>query len=514
MKRYVIIFFLYVFSVAYSQNKKPNIVIIISDDHAYQAISAYNKNHRYIDTPNIDRLAEGGMIFHKSYVNNSICGPSRASLLTGKMSHKNGYKDNENSSYNSNQQQFVNLLQENGYQTAWIGKYHLGYDPKGFDFYKILIGQGYYYNPDFIEKGKGKIREEGYVANLVEDAAEKWLDERDAEKPFCLVIGHKNTHRTWMPDLQDIGAFDKAKFSIPETFYDDYRSRKAAALQEMSIAKDMRMGYDLKMLGDDFRVDNNFKRMNEEQLKAFENYYKPIQKKLEKSKLKGEKLAEWKYKRYMNDYLSTAVSLDRNIGRTLDYLEKNGLAENTIVIYTSDQGFYLGEHGWFDKRWMYEESYRTPLLIKYPKIVPAKSSSNSFVMNIDIAPTLLELADVKIPRDIQGVSMLPILKNPNAETQNELYYHYYENGEHAVSPHFGVNNKRYKLIRYYKRVENWELFDLEKDPQEMDNIFDAPKYQEVKKEMMKLLKKEIQEYEDFDALNVLFEDQEFKKYSK
>lgn len=496
-------------SVSYSQSKKPNIVIIISDDHAYQTISAYNKNVPYINTPNIDRIANEGMLFKRAYVNNSICGPSRACLLTGKTSNKNGYKDNENSSYDSSQQQFVNLLQDNGYQTAWIGKYHLGHNPKGFDFYKILVGQGHYFNPDFIT-AQGQHREEGYVADLVENSAEKWLDERDKDKPFCLIIGHKNTHRTWMPDLQDLGKYDNVRFKVPNTFFDDYRTRKEATLQEMSIFKDMRMAYDLKMINDNEK-DGNFTRMTPAQRQAYNKYYYPIKAEFDKNKPQGRNLALWKFNRYMNDYLSTAVSLDRNIGRTLDYLDRNNLSDNTIVIYTSDQGFYMGEHGWFDKRWMYEESFRTPFIIKYPKLIQPKTETKSFMMNIDIAPTLLQLAGVKVPQDMQGKSFVSILKNPNATTQSAIYYHYYENGEHAVSPHFGVRTDRFKLIKYYKRGSNWELFDLKKDPHELNNVYKDPRYTKIRKSMHDLLVKKIKYYEDQDALNILSAESELLK---
>uniref|UniRef100_UPI0039A45F85 sulfatase family protein n=1 Tax=Ornithobacterium rhinotracheale TaxID=28251 RepID=UPI0039A45F85 len=501
MKKYLIIFYFFILSISYSQSKRPNIVIIVSDDHAYQTISAYNHKDKYIQTPNIDRIANEGMLFKRAYVNNSICGPSRACLLTGKTSNKNGYKDNETSSYDSSQQQFVNILQDEGYQTAWIGKYHLGYNPKGFDFYKVLVGQGHYFNPDFIT-AQGRVREQGYVANVVQNEAEKWLDNRDPNKPFCLIIGHKNTHRTWMPDLPDLGAFDGVKFRIPNTFYDDYQSRPAAAKQEMSILKDMRMGYDLKMLPKDTR-DGNFTRMTPEQRTAYDRYYGPIREAFEKEKPQGRNLAVWKFNRYMNDYLSTAVSLDRNIGRALDYLEKNNLAENTIVIYTSDQGFYMGEHGWFDKRWMYEESFRTPFVIKYPKLIKPKTETNAFMSNIDIAPTLLQLAGAKVPADMQGISFVPVLKDPKAKVQDQLYYHYYENGEHAVSPQFGVRNERFKLIRYYKRVNNWELFDLKKDPHELRNVYGNPAYAKVQKHMEELLKQQILKYDDQDALKVL-----------
>lgn len=481
--------------------KRPNIVVIISDDHAYQTISAYGS--KIAKTPNIDRIAKEGVRFDKAYVTNSICGPSRATMLTGKYSHKNGFKDNETSVFNHGQDLFVKRLQAAGYQTAWIGKQHLGNAPQGFDFFSILTDQGEYYNPDFITNGV-KVREHGYVTNLVADKAEKWLDGRDEDKPFCLVIGHKATHRVWLPDTADLGMYDNVKFPIPSTFYDDYAGRKAAAQQEMSIDKDMLMGYDLKMeTPEDALKRAVVKRMDAQQLAAFNNYYQPIYKDFLAQNLKGKELAEWKYQRYMRDFLATAYSLDKNIGRTLNYLDEHKLTENTIVIYLSDQGFYMGEHGWFDKRWMYEESFRTPMVMRYPDVIKPGKVDKNLVLNLDIAPTLLEAAGVNIPKDIQGQSFLPLVTNKKNKGRDAIYYHYYENGEHAVSPHFGVKTQRYKLIRFYKRVNGWELYDLKADPHEMNNQYGKPGYEKITAQLYKELKNQIAKFEDKDAERIL-----------
>lgn len=486
---------------SHAQNRKPNIVIIISDDHAFQTIGAYGSNTG--KTPAIDRIAREGVRFDGAYVTNSICGPSRAVILTGKYSHKNGFKDNETSVFNHGQDLFVKRLQDAGYQTAWIGKQHLGEEPQGFDYYSILPGQGEYYNPDFLTNGV-KERVDGYVSDVIEDKAEDWLGKRDQDKPFCLFIGHKATHRVWLPDTADFGLYDNVVFPLPETFYDKYKKREAAQQQEMTIAKDMIMGYDLKMESpEDAMKERVVKRMTPGQRAAFDAYYQPIYKDLKAKNLKGKALAEWKYQRYMRDYLATAASMDRNIGRTLDYLDKNKLADNTIVIYLSDQGFYMGEHGWFDKRFMYEESFRTPMVMRYPGVVKPGSINNDFILNLDIAPTILQAAGVTVPADIQGESFLPLLKQGGGNGRDAIFYHYYENGEHAVSPHFGVKTKRYKLIRFYKRVESWELYDLEKDPNEMHNIFGQKKYREIASELHGKLTELIKKYDDQEALRIL-----------
>jgi len=481
--------------------KKPNIVIIISDDHAYQAISAYS--NKLTRTPNIDRIAKAGVTFNKAYVTNSICGPSRAVILTGKYSHKNGFKDNETSEFDHSQDNFAKHLQSGGYQTAWIGKLHLGNKPQGFNYYSILPDQGQYYNPDFIGMDGKSTRKEGYVTNLIEDASEEWLDSRDPAKPFCLVIGHKATHRTWLPDTADMGRFDKTNFPLPNNFYDNYTNRAAAGVQDMTIDKTMLMGYDLKMLSYSKNGEGSVNRMNPAQRAKFDAYYNPIEADLKARNLSGKALIEWKYQRYMKDYLSTAASLDRNIGRTLDYLEKHHLKENTIVIYMSDQGFYMGEHGWFDKRFMYEESFRTPMVMSYPGVIKPGTKSNDFVMNLDIAPTLLDAANLKIPSDMQGKSMLPLFKSKNAKGRDNMFYHYYENGEHSVSPHFGIRTKRYKLIRFYKRVEGWELYDLQKDPKEMTNIYGKKGYDKITSALKTKLNELITQYEDEDAKKLM-----------
>lgn len=347
--------------------QRPNIVLILSDDHAYQTISAYG--NRQIQTPGIDRLAKEGALFTNAHVTNSICGPSRASILTGVYSHLNGFRDNVNYNFNFNQNSFAKVLQGAGYQTAWIGKMHLGDNiPQGLDYYSILPGQGQYYNPDFIQTGNIKKKYTGYVTDIITDVAEDWLDHRDASKPFCLVIGHKATHRTWMPALEDLGKYDELNFDLPADFYDDYKTRKAAAVQDMTISKTMRMAHDLKIYeaADSSDMSENIKRMTPEQKKKWLAYYAKVKADFDVNPRKGNELTEWKFQRYMKDYLATAASLDRNIAKTLNFLDQKGLSENTVVIYMSDQGFYMGEHGWFDKRFMYEESFKTPMVMRYP----------------------------------------------------------------------------------------------------------------------------------------------------
>lgn len=502
MKRISLLFLLLCGHLTYAQ-QQPNIIIIVSDDHAFQSIGAYGS--KLMKTPSIDRIAKEGVRFDKGYVTNSICGPSRAVILTGKYSHKNGFKDNENSKFDGSQDSFVKQLRTGGYQTAWIGKWHLETTPQGFDHWQVLPDQGQYYNPDFLMQDGTKKRYEGYVTNVVEDVAEDWLDQRDQSKPFCLVIGHKATHRVWLPDTADMGMFDKVKFPLPHNFYDDYKTREAAKIQDMSIAKTMVMGYDLKMFGSEAEADRegSVKRMNPAQRAKFNAYYEPIAADLKARNLMGKALTEWKFQHYMQDYLSTAASLDRNIGRTLDYLDKKGLTKNTIVIYMSDQGFYLGEHGWFDKRFIYEESFRTPMVMRYPGVIKPGSVSKDFVMNLDIAPTMLDAAGIAIPKDVQGKSMLPQLKDSKTAGRKVMFYHYYENGEHSVSPHFGIRNSRYKLIRFYKRVNSWELFDLQKDPNELNNLYGQKGYEKITDQMKKELDAQIANYEDQDAAAIL-----------
>lgn len=480
--------------------QRPNIVIIVSDDHAYQTISAYGS--KLMQTPNIDRIAKEGVLFKKAYVTNSICGPSRAVILTGKYSHKNGFKDNEHPQFNGSQNTFIKELTKTGYQTAWIGKWHLGTQPQGFTYWQVLPDQGHYYNPDFIMMDGSKKKIDGYVANVIEDAAENWLNKRDASKPFCIVIGHKNTHRTWIPDTADMGRFDTTTFPLPHNFYDRYTGRAAATVQDMSIEKTMQLGYDLKMFEGAIQ-DGNITRMNAAQRAKFDAYYQPIFNDYKKRGLSGNALTEWKYQRYMKDYLATAASLDRNIGRTLDYLDQHNLNKNTIVIYVSDQGFYMGEHGWFDKRFMYEESFRTPMVMRYPGVVKAGTVNQNMVMNLDIGPTVLAAAGQSVPADMQGKSFLPLLTNKNIKGRDAMYYHYYENTTHSVSPHFGISTGRYKLIRFYKRVESWELYDLKQDKNEVKNLYGQKGFEAITGKLKAQLQNLIKQYDDVEAQAIM-----------
>ena len=511
-----------------------NVVYIMCDDHSYQTISAYDR--RFMQTPNIDRLADEGARFTNSFVANSLSGPSRACMLTGKHSHKNGFTNNENGIFDGSQQTLPKLLGAGGYQTAMVGKWHLVSEPVGFDYWDILTGQGDYYNPVFIRNGERLVRE-GYCTDITTDVAFEWLDSRDREKPFCLFLHYKAPHRSWMPDLQDLGAFDEVVFPLPETFYDDYATREAAALQEMSIIKDMNLVYDLKMADREGEIHTPDRpnlerygrdlyrrdlppgelipgRMNAAQQAAWDAYYDPIIAKFKEEKLEGKALHEWKYQRYMRDYCSVIRSVDRNVGRVYKYLEDNGLLENTVIIYTSDQGFYMGEHGYFDKRFMYEESFRTPLLVRMPGGKPVKAAPgrtrvlgadfghrsndiDELVQNIDYAPSILDMAGLAIPEDIQGESFLPLLlgQKPSGVPTTEgkgwrksLYYHYYEYpAEHSVRRHYGVRTERYSLMHFYNDIDEWELFDLEKDPLQLKNIYGEPGTEKVTGELRKEL---------------------------
>ncbi|HEY1010681.1 MAG: sulfatase [Daejeonella sp.] len=488
--------------VAAQQRSKPNIVVIITDDHAVQSIGAYGS--KLGATPNLDRLAKQGAIFNKAFVANSICGPSRATLLTGKYSHINGFRDNHDK-FDASQDVFPKRLRESGFQTAWIGKWHLLSYPQGFDYWNILPGQGQYYNPSFISMKGDTTRIEGYCTDVTTDLSLDWLDRRDEAKPFFLVVGQKAPHRTWMPDTQDLGKFDNVTFPLPANFYDNYDNRIAAAMQDMSIEKTMKLGYDLKMKSDPDSLASAFlARMNPVQKQKWNAYYDLIERDFLKQGLSNKNLTEWKFQRYMKDYYSTTLSLDRNIGRLMDYLDKNDLTKNTIVVYTSDQGFYLGEHGWFDKRFMYEESMRTPLIIRYPGVIKAGRVSEQMISNVDFAPTFLDAAGVSIPKEIQGKSMMPLLKDPKAQIRKSVYYHFYEYpGEHSVLRHFGIRTSRYKLIRFYNHKNFWELYDLQTDPQEMKNLYGQKKYEAISNDLKEQLKKLCEENKDEEALKWL-----------
>ncbi|SEM43217.1 Arylsulfatase A [Chitinophaga rupis] len=492
---------LFISSYAQKKTTQPNIIFILSDDHAYQAISAYGS--KLIQTPNIDRIARGGALFRNALVGNSICGPSRATLLTGKYSHLNGYTLNEKK-FDISQELFPRILQQHNYQTAWIGKWHLGSLPQGFDYWNILPGQGQYYNPDFIKIGGDTSRASGYVTNLITEFSINWLQQRDTSKPFFMVVGEKATHREWLPDLQDLGAYDNVDFPLPANFKDDYKGRIAAQNQDMTIANTMRLKEDLKVHAD-YEKSGIYNRFNPEQKKAFMDYYEgKVSKEFDAKKLSGDALVKWKYQRYLKDYLATARSLDRNIGRLLDYLDQSGLSKNTVVIYASDQGFYLGEHGWFDKRFIYEESLRTPFVIRYPGVVQPGTTIPQLMVNIDWAPAILDIAGVPAPAEMQGASFLPLLKGDTKNWRKAAYYHYYEFPQpHHVYPHFGIRTEKYTLVRFYDQTNTWELYDLKKDPQEMHNLYGQAAYKQVTATLKQQLRQLIQEYKDGEALKIM-----------
>ena len=485
-----------------AQETPPNILIIVSDDHAFQSIQSYSGN--YGITPNIDRLAKEGAIFTNAFVTNSICAPSRAVLLTGKYSHINGHRDNR-SRFNVAQDIFPRRLQSGGYQTAWVGKWHLESYPQGFDFWKILPGQGFYYNPDFISMTGDTARVEGYCTEVITDMALQWLNGRDKAKPFCLVVGEKATHRTWMPDIQDLGHFDTVNFKLPATFWDDYSGREAAKKQFMEI-ETLKLDYDLKLNAEDGFGNANYKRFTSDQQKAWDRYYDDVEEDFRSRNLSGKDLTEWKYQRYMRDYMSTALSLDRNIGRMLDYLDDQGLSDNTLVVYTSDQGFYLGEHGWFDKRFMYEESMRTPLLMRYPRLIKPGTEIVDLVLNLDLAPTFLSIGGVDVPQSIQGKDLRQLFRSEVQDWRDAVYYHYYEYpDEHRVMPHFGVRTKRYKLIRFYGDSNFWELYDLHTDPSEVTNLYGRSGYSKITSGLKEKLRNLIVSYDDKEALQKMMD---------
>ncbi len=477
----------------------------MTDDHTAQMMSCYDTRH--IHTPNLDRIASDGVRFTNSFVANSLSGPSRACMLTGKHSHANGFRSNETDTFDSSQPTFPKYLQKAGYQTAIFGKWHLHTLPTGFDTWEIVPGQGDYYNPAFILAPNDTITRHGYLTNIITDRSLEWLDkERDKERPFCLLIHHKALHRNWLADTCDLELYEDRTFDIPDNFYDNYTGRRAAREQEMSIHSnhDMDPIYDLKMLapGKESRLLNNYismiGRMDSAQRARWDEFYRPIIDDFYSSGLTGDSLSEWKYQRYMRDYAKTVASLDRNVGRVLDYLRDNDLLDNTLVVYTSDQGFYMGEHGWFDKRFMYEESMRTPLVMMLPKGYEAKGDIDQMVQNIDYAPTFLELAGVEVPADMQGESMVPLLKGETpAQRRPYLYYHFHEfPAEHMVKRHYGVRTDRYKLIHFYNDIDEWELYDLLDDPKEMHNIYGRPGTEEITRQLRATLRDAQIKYDD------------------
>lgn len=475
--------------------EQPNILFIFSDDHAVNAISANGGPlAKVAPTPNIDRIANEGAYFRNSFCANSICGPSRACILTGKHSHQNGFLRNGNT-FDPSQWTVAKSLQKSGYQTAVIGKWHLKTEPTAFDHWEILPGQGSYYNPVFQQMDGSKKQFEGYATDLTTDKAVDWLDGRDKEKPFFLMCQHKAPHRTFAPALRHLGTLDGVEIPEPENLFDDYSTRsKTLPTNEMEIDRHMTWAYDLKLRNSEldgvklpsFRNYGTpeYNRMNATQKKRWDAYFAPKNKAfIAEYKAGGfdhRKLVQWKYQRYVQNYLETVKAVDESVGRMLQYLDDNGLAKNTVVIYSSDQGFYLGEHGWFDKRWMFEESLKMPFAIRWPGKIAPKSRPTALIQNIDYAPTFLEMAGLAVPDEVQGTSLLPALKDSSAQLRDAIYYAYYELGEHAVPQHFGVRTQTHKLF-YLPGTDEWQMFDLKNDPNEMTNVYNKPQYAPAQK---------------------------------
>ncbi|MCD6339975.1 MAG: sulfatase-like hydrolase/transferase [Verrucomicrobia bacterium] len=483
----------------FAADQRPNIIFIFSDDHAVQAISAYGSQINR--TPNIDRLADEGAIFLNSFCANSLCGPSRACIQTGKHSHLNGFMRNGNR-FDSSQTTFPKLLQRAGYQTAIIGKWHLGTDPVGYDYWEILPGQGNYYNPDFIQMDHSRKRYHGYVTDVITDLALNWLKHgRDPNKPFMLMCQHKAPHRNWAPAPRYFNLFKDKKIPPPPTFHDDYSGRSRLLKEnEMTVARHMYWGHDMKFHGKNlfpkyFRgglANGEYRRMTPDQKKAWDAHYEPENqafiKAMREGKLSDEDVLQWKYQRYITDYLKCVQSVDDSVGQILKYLDETGLAKNTVVIYSSDQGFYLGEHGWFDKRWIFEESLKMPFLIRWPGVIKPGVRSKAMIQNIDYAPTFLDMAGAPIPAEMQGRSLVPLFKNQGkapADWRDAIYYAYYENAAvHNVPLHDGIRTERYKLA-FFPRTREWQLFDLEKDPHELRSVHNDPAYKDVLAAMQK-----------------------------
>jgi len=482
--------------------EQPNIVFIFTDDHATQSIGAYGS--KINKTPNIDRIADEGAVFLNSFCANSICGPSRACILTGKHSHKNGFKKNGDGKFNGAQFTFPQVMQKNGYSTALFGKWHLGSNPTGFDSWEILPGQGSYYNPNMYTKDK-KTKYTGYCTDIVTDLSLNWLEKRDKTKPFLLMCQHKAPHRSWSPNLKHLKNYADKDVAEPDTLFDSWENRsETLAKNTMSIKNHFFWGWDMKIqqevpFGSDWAKklkDGEYRRMTPEQKKVWDAHYKPLNDKFIKDAPTGKGLIRWKYQRYIKNYLRCIDSVDENVGRILDYLDKNDLAKNTIIIYSSDQGFYLGEHGWYDKRWMFEESLKMPFVVRWPGKIKPGTRYKQLIQNIDYAPTFLEAAGIKMPEDanVQGKSFVPLFSKADAEHRDSIYYHYYEKGGHGVPMHEGVRDSRYKLINFYDN-DGLNLFDLEKDPKEMTDFSKNPEYAEVLKTMKAKLAKLREKYE-------------------
>ena len=484
-----------------AERRPPNIVFLFTDDHAPHAISAYGSKVNV--TPNIDRLAGDGMLFRNSFCGNSICGPSRATILTGLHSHGNGFRQNGDK-FDGEQTTFPKLLKAAGYTTAMLGKWHLTSDPTGFDYWEVLPGQGVYYNPDLIGPN-GRRRVEGYCTDVVTDLALDWLESaKESGKPFLLMCQHKAPHRPWQPGPQELGMFRDTTIPEPATLFDDHSTRgPAAAKHTMGVEDHLLMAYDLQCPVDEKERlygywANTRKRMTDAQREAWDAAFAAENEEFLASRPTGEALVRWKYQRYMKNYLRCVAGVDRNIGRVLDWLDENGLRENTIVVYSSDQGFYLGDHGWYDKRWMYEESLKMPLIVSWPGVTKPGSRSQLMVQNLDYAETFLDAAGSKIPADMQGVSLVPLLKGETpADWRKSIYYHYYEYPSvHQVPCHYGIRTETHKLMKFYQFGEEWEMYDLVADPDELTNLYGKPGTEAVTADLKNQLEELRKKYDD------------------
>jgi len=477
MKRFLIsLLQVFILISARAADTRPNIILIFADDLTTQAISAYGHQLKLLQTPNMDRLAREGILFERCLVPNSICGPSRAVIQTGKYSHLNGFYRNGDR-FDGSQQTFPKLLQQAGYQTAVIGKWHLESAPVGYDHWHILPGQGIYYNPPMIRNGE-RLTHSGYTTDLISAFSIEWLKKRDKSKPFLLMSQHKAPHREWAPALRHLGWNGDRKFPEPPTLFDDYSGRgRAEREQDMTLAKTFN-DRDAKL-----KPPPN---LTEEQLKIWNAYYEPRNEEFRKANFTGQDLVRWRYQRYLHDYLGCVKAVDEAVGEMLKFLDEEGLAQNTLVMLSSDQGFFLGEHGWFDKRWIYEESLTTPLIIRWPGVTKPGARSRALVSVLDFPETFLDAAGLPVPADMQGRSLRPLLGGTMpADWRKSFYYHYYEfPGAHSVRRHYGVVTDRYKLFYFYEPEMNyWTLIDREKDPHELKNAYDDPAYAETRKQL-------------------------------
>jgi len=468
------------------KSPRPNIVFILSDDHSTSTISAYGEERHLVDTPQLDRIAKEGMRFDRCLVTNAICGPARATIITGKYSHINGFMNNTNSRFDGSQTTFPKLLQAAGYQTAIIGKWHLQTDPTGFDTWKILPGQGQYYNPTMIFNGK-RLTVPGYVTDIIADLTLDWLKKRDTTRPFLIMMHNKAPHRHWEPPLRYLDADHDRVYPEPPTLMDDYAGRGPAEHEnDMNIRHTM-TDEDTKLSkSKPGKGGDKGGRLTPAQQAEWDKYYDPRNAAFRAANLKGDDLVRWKYQRYMHDYTATIRGIDENVGRVLDYLDKNGLSDNTIVIYNSDQGFYLGEHNWFDKRWIFEESLRTPFMVRWPGVIKPGTVNKDIVSNLDFASTLLEAAGVPVPAEIQGRSLLPLFRGATPpDWRKTFYYEYYEYpAPHHVMPHEGVVTDRYKFVHFIvPGREYYELFDLQTDPHELTSVYGKSDYKTVQKDL-------------------------------